>query len=184
LAGFGHPANLNGFWVLASLLHRRRSVEVNKTLQVVWPSPGLVRYVFIFGGSCPLMKFASCKIHFASKSCVLLYWQRYCAALKQWPSAKLCGMVQGMELRNFHRRCHLYSTGRPPCWASAHILVLRCCRQSDEKPEDSSPSVPLTHSEAVAPSLSFVSTSTHSSAAIVKTRQAQVYFVLFCHHAL
>ena len=26
---------------------------------------------------------ARCKIHFASKSCVLLYWQRYCTALVQ-----------------------------------------------------------------------------------------------------
>jgi len=37
-----------------------------------------------------------------SKSCVLLYWQRYCTALEQWASAKLrCCVVQGMELRNF-----------------------------------------------------------------------------------
>jgi len=33
----------------------------------------------------------------ASKSCVLLYWQRYCTALEQRPSAKLCDVVQGME---------------------------------------------------------------------------------------
>jgi len=30
-------------------------------------------------------------------------------------------MVQGMELRNFHRRHHLYSTGQPSCWALVHI---------------------------------------------------------------
>jgi len=35
---------------------------------------------------------------FASKSCVLLYWQHYCTALDHWASAKLCCMVQGMEL--------------------------------------------------------------------------------------
>jgi len=29
-----------------------------------------------------------------------------------------------MELWNFCRGCHLYSTGRPSCWASAHILVI------------------------------------------------------------
>jgi len=28
-----------------------------------------------------------------------------------------------MELRNFHRQHHLYSTGRPSRWASAHIVV-------------------------------------------------------------
>ena len=60
----------------------------------------------------------------ASKSCVLLYWQRYCMALEQRRSAKLCGVVQGMGLRNFRRRRHLCSAGRPSSWASAHILVL------------------------------------------------------------
>jgi len=65
--------------------------------------------------------FATRKIHFVSKFCVLLYWHRYCTALEQWVSAKLCGVVQGMELRNFRRRHHLYSAGRPSRWVSAHI---------------------------------------------------------------
>jgi len=30
--------------------------------------------------------------------------------------------VQGMELRNFHRGCHIYLAGRPSRWASALIL--------------------------------------------------------------
>jgi len=34
------------------------------------------------------------KIHFASKFCVLLYWQHYCTALEQWASAKVCGVQQ------------------------------------------------------------------------------------------
>jgi len=42
---WGIPANFNGFRVLASLLHRRRSTEVNQTLHNVWPSPGLVHYM-------------------------------------------------------------------------------------------------------------------------------------------
>jgi len=50
LGVWGTPANFNGFYVLASLLHRRRSTEVNQTLHDVWPSPGLL---CIFGGSCP-----------------------------------------------------------------------------------------------------------------------------------
>jgi len=81
--------------------------------------------IHIFGGSCslaPWQNFALCKIHFTSKSCVLLYWQRYCTKLQQRARAKLCGMVQGMELRNFRRGRHLYSAGRPSRWASAHIL--------------------------------------------------------------
>jgi len=88
------PANFDGFRTLASLLHRRRSTEVNKTLHDVCPSPGLVYYIYIFGGFCPL------KIDFAL-SCILLYWQSYCTALEQWASTKLCGVGQGRELRNF-----------------------------------------------------------------------------------
>jgi len=45
------PANFNQFLVLASLLHRRRSMEVNKTLQDVWPSPGLVHCIYIYLGA-------------------------------------------------------------------------------------------------------------------------------------
>jgi len=71
--------------------------------------------------------FAWCKIHFTSKSCVLLYWQRYCAALQQQASAKLCGVVQGMELPNFCGWRHPYSIGRPSRWAAAHILVQSYC---------------------------------------------------------
>jgi len=48
------------------------------------------------------------------------------ALLHGTPAAgvKLCGVVQGMELRNFGRRRHLYSAGRPSHWSSAHILFI------------------------------------------------------------
>jgi len=36
-----------------------------------------------------LINYVRCKIHFSSKSCVIIYWQRYCAALEQWGSTKL-----------------------------------------------------------------------------------------------
>jgi len=92
---WGTPANFNGFRVLASLLLRRRSTEANQTLHDVWPSPGLVYYIYTFGGSCPVTEFCQVKFHFASsKSCSLLYWLRYCTALEQWTSAKLCGVEQ------------------------------------------------------------------------------------------
>ena len=44
----GTVANFNGFRVLASLLHRRLSTEVNpgQTLHDVWPSPGLLHCTF------------------------------------------------------------------------------------------------------------------------------------------
>ena len=85
-----------------------------------------MHYVYISRAVAPRRNFGRCKVHFASKSCVLLYWQRYCTALKQGASAKLCGVVQGMELRNFRRRRHLYSAGRPSRWASTHIVVCEC----------------------------------------------------------
>jgi len=44
------PANFNGFHVMASLLQRRHSTEANQTLHDVWPSPGLVHHIYIFGG--------------------------------------------------------------------------------------------------------------------------------------
>ena len=40
--------------------------------------------IYTFSGAlAPWRNFATCKIDFASKSCVLLYWQRYCTALQQ-----------------------------------------------------------------------------------------------------
>jgi len=80
--------------------------------------------IYTFSGAlAPWRNFATCKIYFASKSCIL-YWQHYYTALQQHrASAKLCGVVQGMELQKFHKRRHLYSVGRPSRWALAHILV-------------------------------------------------------------
>jgi len=76
-----------------------------------------------FRGLLPHRNLVMCKIHFSSKSCILLYWQRYCTALKQQDQPNW-GVVQGMELRNLRRGHHLYSAGRPSRWASAHILVI------------------------------------------------------------
>jgi len=42
---WGTTAKFNGFRLLASLLHRHRSTEVNQTSLNVWPSPGLVHYM-------------------------------------------------------------------------------------------------------------------------------------------
>jgi len=68
----GTPANFNGFRILASSLQRRRSTEVNQTLHDVWPSPALVYYICIFGGSCPLTEFCQLQnFHIASTSPIL-----------------------------------------------------------------------------------------------------------------
>jgi len=65
---WGTLGNFNGFHVLASLLQRCRSTEVNQTLHYVWPSPALVRYIYTFGISCPLTEFC----HVQNSLCVHL----------------------------------------------------------------------------------------------------------------
>ena len=114
---WGTPANFNRFRVLVLLLQRRRSPEANQALRDVWPSHG-----YIFGGSCPLTEFR----HVQNSLCIQVMCSPiFATLLHSTPAAgssKLCGMVQGMELRNFRR--DLYSAGRPSRWASDHILVV------------------------------------------------------------
>jgi len=109
-------------WNFGRIFGRKRGiVAVFCTSTLRW----YTIYTFFFGGGgcCPITNSARCKIHFASKSCVLLYWQRYCTALEQRASAKSCGMLQGIELLNFRRGRHLYSSVGSSRWASAQILV-------------------------------------------------------------
>jgi len=54
---WGTPANFNGFRVLASFLHWRRSTDINQTLHDVSLSSGLVHYYIHFWGLLPLTKF-------------------------------------------------------------------------------------------------------------------------------
>ena len=111
---------------MPSLLQRRRSTEVNQTLHGVWPSPGLVHYLHFRGllppnGILPGAKFT------LRPSLAFSYtgMQRYCTALQQQASVKLCGVAwYKVELWNFRRGRHLYSAWRPSRWASAHILVV------------------------------------------------------------
>jgi len=123
LVSLWHPSKFQPVTRLASSLQRRRSPEANQTVHDVSPSPRYIIYTFS-GALAPWQNVAGAKFTLRPKSCVLLYWQRYCAARTQLVSAKLCGVVQGMELRNFRRGRYLYSAGRPSRWASAHILVV------------------------------------------------------------
>jgi len=77
LASLGHPRKFQtGFGVLASLLHRRRSTEVNQTLHDVWPSSALVHYIH-FWGSCCLTEF--CQVQNAL--CIQVFRSPILAAL-------------------------------------------------------------------------------------------------------
>jgi len=65
---WGTPANFSGFHVLALLLQWHRSPEANQTLHDVWPSLGLVHYIYPFlGALAPGQNFTRCKIYFASQ---------------------------------------------------------------------------------------------------------------------
>jgi len=100
---WGTPANFNGLRVLASLLHPNRSTKVNQTalwLAVCWADTR--------------------KIHFESKSCVLLYWQRYCTAIEQWAWAKLCGVIPSRD-----RAAIPFDIGRLNCLVLLGLLY--CC---------------------------------------------------------
>jgi len=117
----GHPSKFQ--WVLrlafiaAATSLTRGQPNFACCLAVSWAG---TLYIHFRGLS---RNFSRCKIDFTSNSCVLVYRQHYCTALQQRTWAKLCSVVQEMELWNFHRGCYLYLAGRPSRWESAHILI-------------------------------------------------------------
>ena len=105
---WGTPSNFNELRVLASLLHQCHSTEVNQTLHDVCHLLGWYIIYTCFGGSYLLTEFCQVQNSLCVQFLHSPHWQRYCMALEQWASAKLCGMVQGIELRNF--RSSAFST--------------------------------------------------------------------------
>jgi len=119
----GHPSKFQrishlGFVTAATSLNGGQP-NFARCLAVSWAGTLYIH----FRGILPRNGILLCAKFTLRLSCVLLYWQRSCTALDRWASAKVCGFVQGMELQNFRRGRHLYSTGRPSRWASAHVLV-------------------------------------------------------------
>jgi len=83
---WGIPANFSRFCALASLLHRRRTPEANQTLHDLWPSPGLVHHIYIFGSSCPLTEFC----HMQNSLCIqVLRFPILAALLHGTPAAPI-----------------------------------------------------------------------------------------------
>jgi len=106
------------FRVFASLMHRRRSTEVNQTLHDVWPSPALVHYIYIFGGSCLVTEF--CQVHISPcvqvlRSPILASLLHSTRALGRQPNFaawyKRNGTTELSLLVIFNRGRHLYSEG-------------------------------------------------------------------------
>jgi len=112
---WGTPVNFNGFRVLASLLQRRRSTQANQTLHNVWLLPGLVDYIYIFGGCCSVTEF--CQVQ--NSLCVLQVLRSPYGSVTARQSSS--GREPNFAALSTGR--HLYSSGRPSRWALAHILV-------------------------------------------------------------
>jgi len=113
----------------ATAVHRHRSTNVNQTLCDVWPSPGIVHY--IFGGSRPIKdrilpcaKFTLCpSLAFSYIGSVTA---RYSSSRGQpnfaaWDNE---GNYGTFAARHFQQRPPPIFRGRPSRWAYAHILVL------------------------------------------------------------
>jgi len=131
---YGERRPTNGWYLLASLKHPSKFQRVLRLGFVSARNGGHpsfapcladsctgVLYIHLWG-SCSLTEF--CQLQ--NSLCVQLLRSPMLAALLHGTPAygrqPVCGMVQGMELRNFCRGRHLYSAGRPSHWASAHIL--------------------------------------------------------------
>jgi len=97
---WGTPGNFNLYRVLASLLQRRRSTEVNQTLHDVWPSRVLVQYIYTLGGgSWPLTKF----YHVQNSLCAEVLHYRIASI-----TAKHSSSVRQPNFAAFSRGCHLF----------------------------------------------------------------------------
>jgi len=104
---WGTPANFNRFRIMASLMHRRRSTEINQTLHDVWPSPGLVYYAYIFGALAPNGILPGAIF-----------------ALRPSFAFSYIGRVTARHLlNNIQQKAPPLFGGRPSRWAWTHILV-------------------------------------------------------------
>ena len=76
---WGTPANFNGFRVSASLLNRRQP-NFARCWAVSWACTLYIHFFALLppNGILPVQN------SLCPKSCVFLYWQRYCTALEQW----------------------------------------------------------------------------------------------------
>jgi len=101
---------------LASLLQRRRSIDVNHTLHDVWPSPGLLHYMYIFRGSCPVAEFC----HVQNSLCVQLLRSPVLAALLH--DTEAVGVSESLRRRTRNGITEL-SQRAPPIFGWAAITL-------------------------------------------------------------
>jgi len=98
----GTPAYFNGYRVLASSDGaQRKSTKLCTMLDRLLCRYPIFHYIYIFGGSCLLREF--CQLQ--NSLCVQVLRSLILTALLQGTGTvacgKLCGVILGMELRNF-----------------------------------------------------------------------------------
>jgi len=108
---WGTPANFNGLCVLALLLQRHRSMETNQTAHNVWPLPGLVDYMYIFGGCCSITEFRQVQ----NSLCILEVLRSPTGSVIARQSSSGC--EPNFAVLSTGR--HLHLAGRPSRWALA-----------------------------------------------------------------
>jgi len=113
---FGTPANFNRFGVLASLY---TDVAQERSTKLYMMFGRLLRWytIYISGAHAPtLTEFWQVQ----NSLCVqILCSPIYIGSV----TARHSSSGRQQNFAAFSRGCHLYSTGRPSRWASAHILV-------------------------------------------------------------
>jgi len=121
LASLGDPSNFQ--WVSRlGFVTSPRSLNGGqpnfaRCLAVSWGGT-----LYFSGDLAPSRNFARCNIRFASKSCVLLYWQGYCThectALAHWVSAKLRRSAEGAT----YSRQGGHHVGHRPTFQSLYLF--------------------------------------------------------------
>jgi len=104
----GTTSNFNRFRILPSLLQRCCLPEANQASHDVWPSPGLVHWFLAALAPDIILPGAEFTLH---PSLLFSYIGSVTAQDSSSGRQQNCGVVQGMELRNFRRGRHLFRLG-------------------------------------------------------------------------
>jgi len=113
---WGTPSNFNWLRVFGSLLELRCLWEANQIVHDVWRSPGLLHYIYIFGGSCPLTGFGQVQ----HSLCVQVLRSRILAALLQSTRAAVVSQTLRHGTRNGIAEL---SQRAPPIFGGAAITL-------------------------------------------------------------
>jgi len=115
---WGTPANFIGFtsWLCycSDVIHRRPT-KLARCLAVSWAG---TLYIHFSGALAPWQNFTTCKIHFASKSCIFLHWQHYCTALQQRGQPNIAAWYKEWNYGTFVE-------GATYIWLGNHYVELR-----------------------------------------------------------